>query len=108
MNAPASGLDIEVDDIFGIDVPGREIIGKDLVCIAGRKSAGDHSFEGSLLIKGEHAPDFAGAGSDLSPAESSGVAVLVFVNFFSVPTRRNDDSAVFVLSATYDAGIIGL
>src|SRR3546814_2136046 len=87
MNAPASGLDIEVDDIFGIDVPGREIIGKDLVCIAGRTAAGDHSFDGSLLIQGEHAPDVAGEGSDLSPAGRSGVAVFVFVNFFSVPTR---------------------
>src|SRR3546814_6428909 len=74
---PASGLDIEVDDIFGIDVPGREIIGKDLVCIAGRTAAGDHSFDGSLLIQGEHAPDVAGEGSDLSPAGRSGVACAI-------------------------------
>src|SRR3546814_14951732 len=80
MNAPASGLDIEVDDIFGIDVPGREIIGKDLVCIAGRTAAGDHSFDGSLLIQGEHEPAVAGEGYDLTPAGRSGVAVLVVVN----------------------------
>src|SRR3546814_10125490 len=89
MNAPASGLDIEVDDIFGIDVPGREIIGKDLVCIAGRTAAGDHSFDGSLLIQGEHAPDVAGEGYDLSPAGRSGVAVFVFVNFFSEIGREH-------------------
>src|SRR3546814_7887458 len=94
MNAPASGLDIEVDDIFGIDVPGREIIGKDLACIAGRTAAGDHSFDGSLLIQGEHAPDVAGEGSDLRSEEhTSELQSLMRISYavFCLTKKRTGD-----------------